>query len=176
VHKLLVFWRVSKEGNRLLSVRQFLLLICNLLGNDLVCMHWSRPHEEVGRVAAPEDLGKLLEVDLAVLAYVDEGKDILELLIFRKVFGSLQVEFLHHSVELLEGEISTSWVVPFPEGVLGGDHIIMQKIADVLQFGLEAGAYILLVFIQVEHLDEVLPIDESLRLELAVVQKEVNLF
>lgn len=52
----------------------------------------------------------------------------------------------------------------------------MKEIADVLKFRLKAGSDLLLVFLDVQHLDELLPVYESFGLELAVVQEKIDLF
>ncbi len=103
-----------------------LLFVKNALGDDLIGWCWSSAHEEVGRVAVPKDLSELLEIKLVILANIDIGEDILELLVFWEALAGLREEFLHHFEELFEGEVATSWVVPSSECVLGGNHVIMQ--------------------------------------------------
>ena len=142
----------------------------------MVGRRWGCAHEEVGRIAVSEDLGELLEVELVVLPDVDEGEDVLKLLVLGKRFGGLRVEFLHHLEEFFEGEVAASWVVPLPVGVFGGNHVVVEEIADVLELGLKAGSDLLLVLLDVQHLDELLPVYEGFGLELAVVQQQVDLF
>jgi hypothetical protein len=112
------------------------LFIRSLLGDDLIGRRWGGSHEEVRRIAAPEHLGKLLEVNLIVLPDVDEGEDVLQLLVLRQSLACLRIELLHHAVELLKGEIAAPGVVPLPKSVLRRYHVVVQQIADMLQLRL----------------------------------------
>lgn len=133
LHEFFIFRRVPKQRNRLFFNRKAFLFVRGLLGDDLIGRGWSSAHEQIRRVAASEDLGKLLEVDLSIFSDIDKGEYILELLVFGKLLARLGVEFLHHAVEFFEVEVATSWVVPLPKGILGRYHVIMQQVANMLQ-------------------------------------------
>jgi hypothetical protein len=62
LHELLIYGRVSEEGYGFLSNWQISFLVGGCFGDDLVGWGWGCAHEEIGRVAAAEHLGKLLEV------------------------------------------------------------------------------------------------------------------
>lgn len=47
----------------------------------------------------------------------------------------------------------------------------MEEIADMLKFRLKTGSDLLLVLLDVQHLDELLPVYEGLGLELAVIKQ-----
>ena len=51
----------------------------------------------------------------------------------------------------------------------------MQQVADVLDFGHDPFPQSELVLMQVEELDELLPVDEAFCLEVAVVEEQVDL-
>lgn len=84
------------------------------------------------------------------------------------------VKFLHHLEEFLEGKVTASWVVPLTVGILGGNHVVVEEIADVLKFRLETGSDLLLVLLDVQHLDELFPVYEGLGLELTVIEQQID--
>ena len=50
----------------------------------------------------------------------------------------------------------------------------MQQVADVVDLGAQPRDYLLLIFGQVQYLDELVPIDQVILGEVAVVQQKVN--
>lgn len=88
----------------------------------------------------------------------------------------MSVKFFHHLEEFFKRKVATSWVVPLTVCILGGNHVVVEEIADVLKFRLKTGSDLLLVLLDVQHLDELLPVYEGLGLELAVIEQQVDLF
>lgn len=67
-------------------------------------------------------------------------------------------------------------IIYFSECVFGRDHVIMKKIADVLQAWLHSVSDFEFVFLEIELFDELLPIYEGFGFESTVVEEKIDLF
>jgi len=67
------------------------------------------------------------------------------------------------------GYSTASTNVYFSEGVLWRDHVVVQQIANMLQLGLQSASDLYFVLVEVQHFNELFPVNKSFRFVFAVV-------